>query len=511
MEQESQSSSSVTPVQGVQPVEHSSAKFHRRLFGSTFNYGLGSFLPQVVGFLLIPVYTAYLTPDDYGVLDLAATFSALLIVLMRLGVPGAVTRFYYDFLEGPSLRDYVTTISRFLWCSSLFIGLAAFLVFLVAGKAILPGVGTTLVLLVIGTSFLSSNTDLQRRLLQAREQSRYSAILSLAFAGVSIALAVFFVAVLHWGAFGMILAQALAAVAFFIQAQAYLAPELTGKFSRAYAGSSLVYGMGILPGQIMGNFAPIFTRSVLAYVGSLAAVGSLGIASRFTQPLTVVFFAFSTAFQPIYFAARRDDSPRHREVLRQTISNIWVLAVFLCLAATSLAPPAIRIMTPPRFHDASALVPILALGLLGGSVHHLLSPEIYYQKRTWLISLTSGSGVIVNTVSTIILVRPFGAAGAAWATVAGQFATAIILISLTLKLGAIPQPWAKLFRVGAIGGVLGAIHFALHPDNPWMEVLQGIGILTVFLGSLWLVGDESITRLLRAFASMRRSWESAEA
>jgi O-antigen/teichoic acid export membrane protein len=198
-------------------------------------------------------------------------------------------------------------------------------------------------------------------------------------------------------------------------------------------------------------------------------------------------------------------------VLRQTIANIWVLAVFLCLAATSLAPPAIRIMTPPRFHDASALVPILALGLLGGSVHHLLSPEIYYQKRTWLISVTSGSGVIVNTVSTIILVRPFGATGAAWATVAGQFATAIILIAITLKLAPIPQPWARLLRVGAIGGALGAIHFALHPNNPWMEALQGIGILTLFLGSLWLLGDESIRRLLKAVASMRRPLETAEA
>ena len=45
-------------------------------------------------------------------------FRHLLIQFMRLGVPGAVTRFYYDHREGPSLTDYVTTVAIFLLGSS---------------------------------------------------------------------------------------------------------------------------------------------------------------------------------------------------------------------------------------------------------------------------------------------------------------------------------------------------------------------------------------------------------
>ena len=94
----------------------------KRLIGGTLNYGLGSILPQVVSFLLLPVYTSYLTPADYGMLELLGAFGAILIVLMRFGVPGAVTRFYFDHREGESLRDYVTTVNRFLWTSSLLVG-----------------------------------------------------------------------------------------------------------------------------------------------------------------------------------------------------------------------------------------------------------------------------------------------------------------------------------------------------------------------------------------------------
>src|SRR5437016_577255 len=77
----------------------------RRLIGGTLNYGLASILPQVVGFMLIPVYTAFLSPADIGILDLTAAFGAILVVLMRFGVPGAVTRFFFDHHEGESLRD----------------------------------------------------------------------------------------------------------------------------------------------------------------------------------------------------------------------------------------------------------------------------------------------------------------------------------------------------------------------------------------------------------------------
>ena len=105
-----------------EPETASSKGMTRRLVGGTLNYGLGQALPQVLRFLLIPVFTKILTPDDYGVLGMAGKFSLFLIQFMRLGVPGAVTRFYYDHREGRALTDYVTTIAIFLLGSSTVIG-----------------------------------------------------------------------------------------------------------------------------------------------------------------------------------------------------------------------------------------------------------------------------------------------------------------------------------------------------------------------------------------------------
>ena len=64
----------------------------RHLARHTFVYGAGSVLQRFVGFLLIPFYTQYLSPADYGVLALAGLLGAAIQQIQLLGLPSALTR-----------------------------------------------------------------------------------------------------------------------------------------------------------------------------------------------------------------------------------------------------------------------------------------------------------------------------------------------------------------------------------------------------------------------------------
>src|SRR5207249_2202072 len=152
---------------------------------------------------LIPLYTAFLSPADYGTLDLLTTFGGVLFILMRLGVPGAVSRFYYEHHEGPALRDYLTTIGWFQIWASLIVATVTLLLWPVLERAFLPGaVLIPLGLVMVVTQVLSGNSDIQRRVIQCREQSSYSAKLSTATATLQIVSAVIFIAVLRMGVHG---------------------------------------------------------------------------------------------------------------------------------------------------------------------------------------------------------------------------------------------------------------------------------------------------------------------
>lgn len=247
----------------------------RRIVGGTLNYGVGQAMPQALRFLLLPVFTMVLTKADYGVLELASTFSVFLIAFMRLGVPGAVTRFYYDHREGPALSDYVTTIAIFLLASSAVIPLVTLLVGPWIFEHLIPALKFyPFGLLAVITAVISCNQNLQDRLVQAREESSYMAKLNIVRAVISVALALMFILVWRWGAFGMMLADLVAAALMFLQAGRYLLPNLRGHFRPEMLRTSVKYGLGILPSHVIGSLMPLVSGSILADAVSLGASAS---------------------------------------------------------------------------------------------------------------------------------------------------------------------------------------------------------------------------------------------
>src|SRR5881396_4414199 len=59
-------------------------------------YGLGSIVARVLGVLLLPLYTRYLSPSDYGLIETLVALSAVLTALVAQGMKSAFFRFYFD-------------------------------------------------------------------------------------------------------------------------------------------------------------------------------------------------------------------------------------------------------------------------------------------------------------------------------------------------------------------------------------------------------------------------------
>ena len=91
--------------------------------------------------------------------------------------------------------------------------------------------------------------------------------------------------------------------------------------------SSLAYGMAMVPGDFAGSLTPLVTRGILTVSKSVADTGILGIATRLTQPLTIMRFAFQTAFNPIYFSLRKRSTAAEIQSLAVT-AHVWALAIF---------------------------------------------------------------------------------------------------------------------------------------------------------------------------------------
>jgi len=452
----------------------------KRLVEGTFNYGFGNFLPRIIGFLLIPVYTLYLSPKDYGIIELAASLSGFCVPLMRIGLPGSVNRYYFNYRDKlTDLQAFITSVHKLLLLGSLVSGTIATVALLLWGDFLLPGLlFWPYIILSLATSMFAANSNLQRRVIQAREQSGYAARLSLVFGITGLLLSLLLVMVFEMGALGVLVAQLINGLAFFVQSQIYLSFDLKAAFNPTMALEAIKYGSGLFPHHLLVAASPLIAKSILAGSKSVAAVGIFSLALRFILPLNLVNGAFKTAFQPIYFSLRKEAEEVPEKFL--LISKLRSLAWYGGIAVFSLAvlffPLLIPMIVPESFHDSGFLVPILAIGFLGQLLYFLLLVEFFYLEKTFFAPIITGIGLVVNVVLAYYYIDRWGPVGLSWAQSIGFLTWG--LIAMIIYLSQAPTELPKSIWIGLI---LSALVFSA---DRYFELTLGSRLLLLGIATL---------------------------
>ena len=91
----------------------------RRLATTGAAYTAASVLSKLIALFLLPIYTAYLSPADYGAAEVMLASLVAASIVVRLGVIEAILRFYY--LAGEKTRKAVvrTAFASLFWTTTI--------------------------------------------------------------------------------------------------------------------------------------------------------------------------------------------------------------------------------------------------------------------------------------------------------------------------------------------------------------------------------------------------------
>ncbi len=90
----------------------------RRLATTGAAYTAASILSKVIAVALLPLYTSYLTPADYGAAEVMFAAIVAVSIFVRFGLIEAVLRFYYKDDEDPA-RVVASSFAGLFWFSTL--------------------------------------------------------------------------------------------------------------------------------------------------------------------------------------------------------------------------------------------------------------------------------------------------------------------------------------------------------------------------------------------------------
>jgi len=450
----------------------------KSLLSHTLVYGVGNSGNRFVGFLLIPLYTRYLTPADYGVLSLVGLLGQILFVVMSLGQGTAVFRTYFNH-DNPDRRNTVITTSLWLILLGSFpialltIALNKPLTIALTGK---PDFTVWVMLGTLGVA-LKAILRLPFAVLRAREQSWRYTIWSFVQTLSSLVLAIVFVALLHLGGEGVLLSQLLAELIVCL----YLVPAtvkgLSLKFSRADAWDMLGYGAYQIPMALFSFLLHMADRYFLKHYSSLRAVGLYSLGYRFGEVLAIAIMAFSLAWYPFLFQHLKD---KNAPALYARVCTYFTAVMGLLWLVISLfSREAIAIMARPAFHEAYQVVPWIAGAFFFQALANSWSVGVILHRKVKRRPAVLAAATAVNLLLCYLLVPRYEMLGAAAAGLLSFFCWFVLQAMVAQKLYPIPYEWGRLIRLSIVGIAV----YLIGNEIPWSSIWTALAGKTVLVMS----------------------------
>jgi O-antigen/teichoic acid export membrane protein len=478
----------------------------KQLARSSLVYGLGNYGVKLVGFLLIPVYTRYLSPADYGVMALVSTFGQALFIFLNLGQSTALFRFYY---EDDTAAGRQRVIAGSLWIViliSLPVALLALGAARPTAQALLGDAGLyPLVLIGVLTVACRQVLRLPFAVLRADERDTEYAAWSIARTALSAGLAIGLVVGLHLGVRGVLLGALVAeAVCCLV-----LLPRIVGALRVGWAGKEmreqLTFGLALVPGAMAGFVLELSDRFFLRHYGSLGEVGLYSLGYRFGEIMSFVVAAVQLAWPQFVFSNRR--SPQAKALYSYATTYYLGGMLFLGLGLSMLAPEVIRIMAAPAFQRAAIVVPLITLAYLCEGLCYVGTIGIMLQRRPLVRSAAVAVAAAANIGLNFLLIPRYGMLGAAVATLLGFTLQALIQIAVALRYYPIPYQWHRFVRLGGLSAALYVASTFVPPASLPVAVMTKLLILASFPAILWITGlfeEAEVERVRRVGSGLRK-------
>ena len=445
--------------------------------GSAF--ALGNAAQRLFAFLLLPLYTAALSPAEFGRLGLLITIQGGVSVALSAGMETGVFRHYFH-LEGDALaqRRFVTSAWK-----SLIVGapvVAAFvvmlLVLLVPTSAVFrPGEAAVA---VFGASALVAATIVPLTVLRAEERLRDYITLTLTLGILTAVLTVLSVVVLHQGVIGYFVAT-LIANGCTLAAAIFVIPWRRGEdFDRAGMRKTLAVALPLVPHTLSHWSLVLMDRAMLAVLVVPSALGVYTLASNLALPALILVLSLNQGFMPSY--ARAQAGSHAVKELRDLITAQVLLVFFIGCAVALLAPITVNIMAP-AYSGAAELVPWLAFGYLILGLYYIPMNAIsLIVGRTTFVWIFTVFAAAVNLGLIYIFVPEDGLIAAAIASAVGYLVLLIFITLYAIKLSVrLTLDWRRILTGAALFGVLYAIGAILTPDHGVVGVVSRLAILGV--------------------------------
>ncbi len=400
----------------------------KALFRNSFIYSLTTFLQKGLVFLLLPLYTHYLPPHEFGIVTVMLAISFICSAFFTFGLDSAILRFYYDAKQDPQeFKKLFGTLLIALFSISLTVFILAVTAFSPVVQFFMDNI-PFYPYAYIGFAIVVFQPlyNLCLAFLQAKNQAASYSFLSFMYFIINVGLMILFVVVLRMGAIGYLLSILIAQRLSSAAGLWFLRNEFLFKFQIQFLKAAMRYSMPLIPHSVASQAAGYADRIILNKFLDTGTAGIYHLGYVLSMPIEVMTFSINRAYTPLFFKQVGEKN----EDLSEIVDVALVITLIYLFFSTALALFSFEIVSwffSENFLPAYKVIPFISFSFANTGFYYLFSTVLFYDKTlTKFVPFSTIIAGITIIALDLILIPEMGFLGAGIAIYSGQLMLAIL-------------------------------------------------------------------------------------
>lgn len=395
-------------------------------------YTVFSFINSGISFILLLILAKYLTPGDYGSLNLFTTFVTLVNIIISLCTVSYVSICFFqkskEQLNQVIVIALVTTTIMLFILSSILLAMPNYIEQIIG----IPSKYLWLGLLICYFQVYNAlNLDIWR----LEEKPVQYGLYGVSFAICNFILTFWLIVGLHFNWAGRVYAWTLLSIIYFIISVLFLFKRRYLSISKpqlSLVKETFIYALPLIPHTVSFWLKQGIDRYIINYFHNQTSVGFYSFALNLAAVITIIGTAFNSTNSVYIYKKLSNGSAAVRDGLNRQATLMSVAFLIISILVGFCAYTLIKLFMNSYDESIPYIIP-LCLGSFFHCLYLLWVNYLFYYKKTQKLMFVTLSTALLQIIFSMILTR-YSILYTAYTSMVVSFITLLLVYILSKKI-----------------------------------------------------------------------------
>lgn len=389
-------------------------KIKKNILTNASIYVMGSFFTQGLTFIMLPIFSRLMEPDEYGLYSSYNFWISIIGIILGLQLSASIGNVIVDFGHS-NIYEYISSLVGIGFITFIIILGGTF--FLLTPLTSLFEIKKSALIIGVFQCFFIFCLNCLTTTYRFLEKPFSYIVLSILNSSINIGLSVLLLIVFinEDTYMGRVYSSLIAALLTGGTSLIIILNKRENLVNKFYWRYGLRISVPLIFHSLAGLILAKIDQMIILKLVDASSAGVYSYSNSIGQIISVLYTALNQAFVPWYYKKMKaGDISKIQKLSEKYIEYFTLLTGVIIL----VIPEVITIISDKKYYMSIYIVPVLFLSYFMNYIYTFPVNYEFYLKKTKYIAIGTIISMIINIVLDIILIPQFGSIGAAFATLA---------------------------------------------------------------------------------------------